>query len=175
MKFNGYSECVDWNFANTGIHEFKFEMPGYTWKRKILNVYWSLGLVCIYSTSNTRKETECSLRIRGMHENSTISYQTIPLLAYNSAMSRFFSLSWRLNYRISYLQCILQRLTDFDPETGDQGQIDLVLKFLQKVIFSHQTCHDLLIIHNFCQGSIYWPLNQICLFPYENYIFPSFE
>ena len=32
-----------------------------------------------------------------------------------------------------YLHCILQRLSDFDPENGDQNQIDLVLKFLQKV------------------------------------------
>ena len=32
-----------------------------------------------------------------------------------------------------YLQCILQRLSDFDPENGDQNQVDLVLKFLQKV------------------------------------------
>ena len=32
-----------------------------------------------------------------------------------------------------YLQCILQRLSDFDEETGDSSQIDLVLKFLQKV------------------------------------------
>merc|ERR1719242_2555489 len=35
-----------------------------------------------------------------------------------------------------YLQCILQRLSDFDEETGDPSQIDLVLKFLQKAALS---------------------------------------
>jgi len=35
-----------------------------------------------------------------------------------------------------YLHCILQRLSDFDPENGDQNQIDLVLKFLQKAALS---------------------------------------
>merc|ERR1712109_328972 len=35
-----------------------------------------------------------------------------------------------------YLQCILQRLTDFDDESGDPSQIDLVLKFLQKAALS---------------------------------------
>merc|ERR1711902_90637 len=35
-----------------------------------------------------------------------------------------------------YLQCILQRLSDFDEETGDSSQIDLVLKFLQKAALS---------------------------------------
>jgi len=35
-----------------------------------------------------------------------------------------------------YLQCILQRLSDFDDESGDPSQIDLVLKFLQKAALS---------------------------------------
>ena len=33
-------------------------------------------------------------------------------------------------------QCILQRLSDFDEESGDSSQIDLVLKFLQKAALS---------------------------------------
>jgi len=35
-----------------------------------------------------------------------------------------------------YLQCILQRLSDFDEENGDSSQIELVLKFLQKAALS---------------------------------------
>ena len=36
-----------------------------------------------------------------------------------------------------YLHCILQRLSDFDPENGsDLAQIELVLKFLQKAALS---------------------------------------
>jgi hypothetical protein len=33
-----------------------------------------------------------------------------------------------------YLHCILQRLSDFDDAKDDSSQIELVLKFLQKVI-----------------------------------------
>ena len=32
-----------------------------------------------------------------------------------------------------YLHCILQRLSDFDDAKDDSSQIELVLKFLQKV------------------------------------------
>ena len=35
-----------------------------------------------------------------------------------------------------YLQCILQRLSDFDDESGDPSQTGLVLKFLQKAALS---------------------------------------
>ena len=48
-----------------------------------------------------------------------------------------------------YLQCILQRLSDFDEETGDSSQIDLVLRFLQKVNqFVHMKFLMLVMFYN---------------------------
>ena len=51
-----------------------------------------------------------------------------------------------------YLQCILQRLSDFDEETGDSGQIDLVLKFLQKAALSLRESYILKAPNNKLSG-----------------------
>ena len=45
-----------------------------------------------------------------------------------------------------YLLCILQKLSDFNEDTEDSNQIEIVLKFLQKVCF-YSSCNDSLRVN----------------------------